>query len=339
VADSLTGVADRHREQLAPIYRCMLDADRAGLKGHWGERLRQYRQAERLAPKAGAIKYLVACNALAINHPQEAADALGRIADPDLVSDVVRDYGLMGGWGLSVLASAHHMLGNYQEELRIARIAREHYPDVLWRRAEEAGALSALGRIEEVRQVIDESCAISAEADTPWQVMLTAIEELRAHGHEGVAQEIGERAVEWCRNRYSAEPTTVENRARLADALYQVRQFEEAEILYTELAAENPDNIDYRGYLGVLAARKGNPGLATEISGELGRVDRPYLFGANTFWRARIASLLGDRDQTMELLRAAFAEGRSDWNDLHNNIDLEPVWDYPPFQELIRPKG
>jgi hypothetical protein len=109
--------------------------------------------------------------------------------------------------------------------------------------------------------------------------------------------------------------------------------------LIEELAAERPDNIDYKGYLGTLAARRGDREEALRISTELESIDRPYLFGSNTYWRARIASLLGDRERAVALLREAFAQGREYGVYLHRDMDLEPLRDYPPFQELLRPKG
>ena len=46
------------------------------------------------------------------------------------------------------------------------------------------------------------------------------------------------------------------------------------------------------------------------------------------------AVALGDRERAMELLRE---RGYQPW--LHIQYQLEPLWDYPPFQELSRPKG
>ena len=74
------------------------------------------------------------------------------------------------------------------------------------------------------------------------------------------------------------------------------------------------------------------------ISGELRDIDRPYMFGNHTYWRACIAALLGEKEEAMNLLREALAQGVS-YTRLHPDMDLEPLWDYPPFQELIKPKG
>jgi hypothetical protein len=41
----------------------------------------------------------------------------------------------------------------------------------------------------------------------------------------------------------------------------------------------------------------------------------------------------------VSLLRDAFAQGVAHGAYLHADIDLEPLREYPPFQELLRPKG
>jgi hypothetical protein len=75
------------------------------------------------------------------------------------------------------------------------------------------------------------------------------------------------------------------------------------------------------------------------VSEELGKIERPFLFGGHTFWRARIAALLGEKERTVALLKEAFSQGRNYGVYLHRDIDLMPLWDYAPFKELLRPKG
>ncbi len=64
----------------------------------------------------------------------------------------------------------------------------------------------------------------------------------------------------------------------------------------------------------------------------------PYLFGWHTFWRARIAALLGEKEQAVRLLREAHNQGVQ-FIRFHNDMDLEPLHDYPPFKEFKKPKG
>jgi len=66
---------------------------------------------------------------------------------------------------------------------------------------------------------------------------------------------------------------------------------------------------------------------------------RPYTFGFDTYWRACIAAHLGEKQQAVDLLQQALTEGYWFQTQLHRTIDFEPLWDYPAFKELLRPKG
>jgi predicted Zn-dependent protease len=52
----------------------------------------------------------------------------------------------------------------------------------------------------------------------------------------------------------------------LGQTLYLARQFDEARKTFEELVKESPDNIDYHGYLGVLAARRSDRAEALKVS-------------------------------------------------------------------------
>jgi hypothetical protein len=41
----------------------------------------------------------------------------------------------------------------------------------------------------------------------------------------------------------------------------------------------------------------------------------------------------------MEVLEDAVAKGFGAWMEFHQNLFFRPLWDYPPFQEFVRPKG
>jgi hypothetical protein len=67
----------------------------------------------------------------------------------------------------------------------------------------------------------------------------------------------------------------------------------------------------------------------------------------DTFWeygdipvrRARIAAALGDHSDAVRLLQEAFQHGWVSPNRWHQFVEFDPLRDYPPFQELLRPKG
>ena len=119
--------------------------------------------------------------------------------------------------------------------------------------------------------------------------------------------------------------------------LYEAERWEEAQGIFEDLHKEFPDNIDYLGYIGSIAARIGDKEEALRISSLLENIDRPYVFGSHTFRRACIASILGKQENAVRLLREALAQG---WNYrwLHPVMDFEPLRDYKPFQELMKPK-
>jgi predicted Zn-dependent protease len=152
---------------------------------------------------------------------------------------------------------------------------------------------------------------------------------------------LAERGAALHESRPAGEATSADHSYALAQFLYAAERWEEARELFEELAAEHPDDVDYRGYLGALAARRGDRPDALAVSAWLERNEHPYWAGGSTYSRARIAALLGEREQAVELLRDALAEGAWLFFGLlaHTDMDLEPLRDYPPFQEFMRPKG
>jgi hypothetical protein len=110
--------------------------------------------------------------------------------------------------------------------------------------------------------------------------------------------------------------------------------------LFEELWEEFTDNVLYLGFVGRIAARLGDRERALGVGDQLASLDVPYLRGRNTCERAKITAILGDDDGAVSLLRHAIGEGRDyDGHWLHRDIDFESLRDYPPFQELMRPKG
>ncbi len=96
---------------------------------------------------------------------------------------------------------------------------------------------------------------------------------------------------------------------------------DEAERLYGWLVDRGPASRRYRLY-----------------QFDRGRPSSPPLW-PHSYGLAQIAAALGDRERAVELLRQAAEHMLEPVMWFHVNPYLEPLWDYPPFQELIRPKG
>jgi uncharacterized Zn finger protein len=144
---------------------------------------------------------------------------------------------------------------------------------------------------------------------------------------------MAERAVAWLRGRPHDDARRT--RRLLAQGLGVAERWDEAAPIHETLARETPDDLDCVGTLGILAAHRGERAQALRVSEKLRRLERPYLMGENTLMRARIAAGLGEKDQAVELLRTAFAEGV--YHDIvpHRDMELTPLRGYPPFEELI----
>jgi len=267
------------------------------------------------------------------NRPQELVDVYGRFGAPPFPGHSLRTT-----W-TSHLCEALHMLGRYPRELEAARRERARNPESLRPRSWELRALAAMGRVPEVERLLEESITSPAGDMSPGDAMLRTAVELRAHGQRPAALKTAARAVAWFRGRLESEPDSADWRTGLARALCQTERWDEAYEAFRNLAARNPGAPDLLGELGCLAARRGGRDEALRISEELRQLTGPYLFGAHTYWRACIAAQLGDQPGAVELLRQSFAEGVQHTVEQHREMDLEPLWDYPPFKELLRPKG
>ncbi|MDI6698069.1 MAG: protein kinase [Candidatus Saccharicenans sp.] len=324
------------RDELSSFENLIFDWYDAELKGQNEKALRLIREAEKLTPNFFTIKYIVGYEALGINRPKETVKTYAWMDSQDPKAHFTRR---TGAWWFGVLAEAHHMLGEYRKEIEVAKQGRKYYPKDLTFTRIEARALAALGKADEVKRVVEGCLSVDAPSGTPGGVMMEAAREYYAHGHKAEGQKMAAAAIEWAESRPEAERKTKAHQEFYADALYFAGRWDEAGRIFESLAAGDPENIDYQGYLGTLAARRGDRERARRVFEELGKLERSFLLGDHLWWQARITSLFGDKEQAVGLLREAFNQGLSYGVYLHREIDLESLWDYPPFKELLRPKG
>jgi tetratricopeptide (TPR) repeat protein len=267
-----------------------------------------------------------------INRPKEAIEKLKTFTLDD---SFVKDWA--GYW--TQLTWAYHMLGQHKKELKEARRGRELLPERSSGLRNELRALSALGKIDDINRVIEESYEFPPpQSWTPGSLMYLTGVGLRAHGYPEDSFQMLNRALKWYEDRPQEERRTPTHRAAIARIFYHLEKWEESYELFKGLYKEQPDSLTYLGCLGVLSARMGDKEEATKIAEELKNLDRPYLHGRNTYWQSRIVALLGDKELAIELIRDSLAEGRT-YNILHWEMDYEGLEDYPPFVELKKPKG
>ena len=327
-ADSILQTIDRENLRYSPYERYMLNWFKLSMQGRLEESFAALLHLESIYPLEPVANYLVGLYALHLNRPALTVETFAKMD--------VQEYQLeyqATSWGFGVLCSAHHLLGNHRQELGTARVGQQYYPHDLSLRADEVCALAALGEVEELHGVIEACKRIESRFGSVGGVMLEALLELRAHGNMTEALQIAEQAVRW------HEEHDPGNKRGHAYALYCAERWDESSALWQELAAEDPGDIVYQGQLGALAARRGDEEEARRIAGALKNIDREYLFGLHTYQRARIHALLGEQAEAVALIQESLSQGRRFGLYMHRDIDLEPLRDYPPFKELLKPKG
>ncbi|UCC83138.1 MAG: tetratricopeptide repeat protein, partial [Gemmatimonadota bacterium] len=331
-ADSVARIVAEHRDELSPFARAELDKLLAGLAG---DRMRAL-EAARRQPHTPIDPALAALSA---NRPRETVETLENAEWYARSLRAGRYYGIEQiYWRL--LAAGYHTLGEHEHELRAARVGRDAYPDVLALLQSEVWALAALGRIEELYDRLDESLTLPPqEGVSPGLIMTAAALELRAHGDPEEARATAERAIGWYRSLRADARATPAFRMNLAIAYYIAERWDQARAIFEQLATAAPGNPNYTGFLGVLAARRGDTEEALRLSEELNGMADPYDHGREPYWQACIAAQLGDTERAMVLLREAYAQGRPFDLRLHIDPDLEPLHDSAPFQEFLAPKG
>jgi serine/threonine protein kinase len=329
-AEEIIREVDGLKDKLIPFDRYHLDDQKAQLQGDRQGNYRAWIQIAQLS-QLPSHRYIVGQKANHINRPQEAVDLITPV-DPEKWVKNWFPY-----W--ENLTTAHHMLGNHEQELKEARRGRKQYPDLISTLFYEVRALAALGKIDEVNDCLDELPSLPPQQGwTQGRFMLETGIQLRVHGFKEASLDVLERAIKWFKSRPEEEAETQSHRNFLGYALYTSGKLQESKTVYEALHKEYPDNVDYLAWLGIIAAIQGNREVAQNISKQLEAINKPYLFGNHTWCRAEIAAWLGDKELAVKLLREALAQGAT-YVWFINDITLEPLYDYPPFQELVKPKG
>jgi tetratricopeptide (TPR) repeat protein len=287
--------------RIAPEDRPLVQYFQARLSGRWVDAYDAIRRLHRSMPQHVPTVNATAGAALAIGRPREALALLSSVdVSPWLDSS-------SGQSSLSMRAEAEHMLRLYEDErqdaLKLAGVAPEAVGGLV-------RSLAALGRADEIPAVLERSQVARGRGTPVGQLIKQAAEELRAHSHLDASRAMALRGLEWLDALDAAASRSVANRQLRGDLLSLLDRWREALALFRELANEQPHNVSILSGVGIARARLGDAAGAERVSEELMRLERPYLFGAQTYGRARIAAALRQKDRAVALLLQAFTEGQ-----------------------------
>jgi TolB-like protein/tetratricopeptide (TPR) repeat protein len=335
-ADALQQHLQESQDKLGPLDRILMQYYDAQSGGRNLEAYRKAKEGLALDPSDPTFKFGAALLALNLNRPREALECIG---DVEKVDWKALGHWMQGTWLLGTAAFAHHLLGEYEAELEVAEFGRRIYPDQLNVRQDQVRALAALGRIADVDKVVNESLAVGSRTETPGDVMLTAAEELRAHGHADEARRMAAQGAQWYAALTGDDAKSINTRLNEVECLWVAERWQEASPLAEAAAQQAPTNRFAKGYRAILAARSGDRAVAEAVDRALAEEDDVRRRGTYSWLRACVAAQLGDKDRAVALLREAFAHGFNWIRGLHVYIFLEPLHGYPPFEELIKPQG
>jgi tetratricopeptide (TPR) repeat protein len=339
MAEQEISAADQYLNRMTPYDRAGIQSRRAEFNRDFQGAASDLRHMIELWPQSIDARQGLGYFSNALNRPREAVEVLEPI-----VFSIARNRYATPWWSLWEMTKALHMLGDYERELEYANLGLDRFPDVGDINLAKARALAAMGLVGEAEQVIDACLPIKLreEGRNLGFVMTRTACELRAHGHRGASDDMAARAVLWWNKRASeSEPEEWDpvDLRRQSYALRVAGRWDEAREPLEELRERGWNPIATAGALGVIAARTGNHEEARRIFEELPDLGQPGSAARHSYWRACIAAYLGEKERAVELLKEAYARGRGHGVGVHTDVDLEPFWDYPPFQELIEPKG
>jgi serine/threonine protein kinase/tetratricopeptide (TPR) repeat protein len=352
-AGQILDEAEAHLGRFTQFERARFRWARAVQEWDHDARLRAANQI--FAMTDGSNKYHVGLAEMFLNRPSAAIEVFAEIpypSDPDPAS--------VSEWRYWWMARAHHLLGDYSEELQVVHRTLPYFPSSRMMRVRQGAALAALGRLNEIETLKDELTLIQWDPVLKMRVFVELAAELRAHDLRDASRSMAQHALRYFDTRPAA--TQRELRFARADALIFAERWTEAKDAANTLLLDPWRDAEGRmveeeerarggfwwgdrgqvvalGRVGALAARLGESEEALQIDRRLETFDSSCPTGNRTFQRACIAAQLGDRDEAIRLLKEAIAQGYWGFWGMHSDIHLEPLWNDSRFLELIRPKG
>ena len=332
-ADSAMRRAESMSARLTPAERALLDHLQAFMRG---DRVKTVLAAQRfttLMPGSQEAPLLLASVALSTQRPKLALQALARI-DPN------RGLNLVAPVYWTYQAKAAGQQGDWKRSLAMAQRGQQRFPQSPAMGELKARALAQLGRVTEMEDALAQMPTRKKPSADRAQVAIKLWGDLKSVGKHDAATRL---ATQYARLMdTAASDTSRESRYTRGAIYWRAGRLQEARAIFTSLVATDTglDRLRVLAQLGITSARLGDATAAARVEQEIRDANVRYQQGIQKLLRAEIAAALGERERAVSLLREGLALGlglESLGGALIGNPDLEPLYGYPPFQELLKP--
>jgi DNA-binding SARP family transcriptional activator/TolB-like protein/tetratricopeptide (TPR) repeat protein len=343
--DSVARIVMAHRARLTPVERAGGELLEALARGDGDAVFEAAVELTRAAPLSPETRTHAAHLAVEANRPRDALRMLTGL-------DPTRGLLLVVPWYWSWKSAALHELGDFQGQREVAEQGLRQFPDNPALLLHLGRALGALGREEELRELMNRIPDLPAQSALHLAVLqrdAMALEwgrELAAHGHPREAARLtGLVVARLERAANDTESRTVRLRAM---AMEQAEQWAQARELFARLAARDRNDVTSRGHIAVADVHLGLNAEADRLDEEFRNMPGDYLHGLATIWRARIAATRGDRDEALRLMARALDDGYFRANpysssfgefDLHADPFFASIRTTPEGRRLLAPRG
>lgn len=332
-AQAMVDRLSEQRQRMNPFERTWLEYNAATLDGDSQRALAQLRRIHELAPRSTLIRFGLTRNLLVCARPQEALDVISEVDDLDSWEGAGPCHFLY-----NVKNNAEHTLGLFDAELETARQALETCGNKVVLQTNRARAQIGRGAVDRVEDALNDGLEASDARRYSLNLFVDIARELEAHGHHSDALEVAERGVGHVRDHLKLDEAKEWQRLRYVQLLMMLGRLDEADHVLLALNDEIPDDDDILGWLGIVAAQRGDGEAAERYATMLRDLDRPHLRGWINYYRAAISAHLGRSDEALSLLRGAFSNGLPWSVNLHACLELKPLRGHPEFEAILNPE-
>ena len=235
------------------------------------------------------------------------------------------------------LSGAYHQAGDFGDELSTLERGRKLFPANRALAALELTAYAGLRRPSAALALADTLIAAISEADVSpaRMIIFGGANEFTVHGDDATARLLARKITAW--DAGYRGPSSLARDLAVGYAWLILGQLDSAGAHYQRAAQDSP-TIANAGFLGLIAARKGDTLRARATADSLATLESAHPMGGRDNWRGVILGQLGEREQAVTLIRQSAHEGEcmAPW---HASELYRALRGYPPFDQLITPKG